>query len=558
MPRLRIDNREVEVPAGATILDAARQLGIDIPALCFAEGCEASTSCLACLVKLGREERLLPACATAASEGLEVESQTDEVRQARRTALELLLSDHLGDCLAPCWYGCPARMDIPQMLRQVAEGDLAGAVATLKADIAMPAVVGRVCPAPCEKACRRHEIDGAVTIRQIERFLGDAALDLAGGTSLSAAKGVLSRPATPFVPQRRATQTAIGRRVAIVGGGPAGLAAAYYLAQLGHVPTIFEEDDQLGGRLLDEPADTLPPAVLAAEIEQIVRPGIGSGIELRLGRRVGRDVALAELNEQFAAVVIACGSGAAEHARAWGLACGPGGIQVAKRTFQTNHPATFAVGNAIRHRGMVIRSLADGKEAARAVDQFLAAGGLAGSAKREEESAPFSTRIGRMDGEELAALAAAAGDAPRLEVEGGLSPSDSARQAARCLRCDCRGLATCKLRKYAAMYDADPRRYKAERRRFQQDTSHADVVFEPGKCIDCGLCVQITATAGEPLGLTYIGRGFDVRVGVPLGHALRDALTHAAAQCVAACPTAALAWKTARMKDEGGRRKDEG
>ncbi|MGD0900771.1 MAG: hypothetical protein ABR915_23305, partial [Thermoguttaceae bacterium] len=116
--------------------------------------------------------------------------------------------------------------------------------------------------------------------------------------------------------------------------------------------------------------------------------------------------------------------------------------------------------------------------------------------------------------------------------------------AARCLHCDCRGQASCKLRRYAAQYGADPRRYQAQRRHFQQDARHADVVYEPGKCIDCGLCVEITRAAGEQLGLTYIGRGFDVRIGVPLGHSLAEALTRVAAQCVAACPTAALAWKS--------------
>jgi NADH dehydrogenase/NADH:ubiquinone oxidoreductase subunit G len=118
-------------------------------------------------------------------------------------------------------------------------------------------------------------------------------------------------------------------------------------------------------------------------------------------------------------------------------------------------------------------------------------------------------------------------------------------QAARCLHCDCRGLASCKLRRYATLYGADPRRYKAPRRQFQQDAQHAQVIYEPGKCIDCGLCVEIAAASGEKLGLTYIGRGFDVRIGVPLGHSLAEALTKVAAQCVAACPTAALAWKDA-------------
>ncbi len=132
----------------------------------------------------------------------------------------------------------------------------------------------------------------------------------------------------------------------------------------------------------------------------------------------------------------------------------------------------------------------------------------------------------------------------RLQNADGLSSAEGIEQASRCLHCDCRGATSCKLRKYAAQYGASTRRFKAERRVFQQDTRHAEVVYEPGKCIDCGLCIQIAAAAGEPLGLTFVGRGFDVRVAVPLDRSLAEALSKAAAECVAACPTAALAWKS--------------
>ena len=132
---------------------------------------------------------------------------------------------------------------------------------------------------------------------------------------------------------------------------------------------------------------------------------------------------------------------------------------------------------------------------------------------------------------------------PRCEAASGVEVAAAAEQAARCLHCDCRALTTCRLRRYSALYGADPRRFKAERRTYEQDIRHADILFEPGKCIDCGLCVQITAAGGEDLGLTYIGRGFDVRIGVPLGHSAAEALAKVAAECVAACPTAAIAWK---------------
>ena len=146
MPRLSIDNREVEVPNGATVLDAAGKLGIDIPTMCFMKGCQPSTSCMVCVVKIDDRAVLLPACGTLAQDGMRVESDCEEVHQARKTALELLLSDHVGDCLGPCHMICPAQMNIPLMIRQIAAGKLRDAIETVKKDIALPAVLGRICP----------------------------------------------------------------------------------------------------------------------------------------------------------------------------------------------------------------------------------------------------------------------------------------------------------------------------------------------------------------------------------------------------------------------------
>ena len=124
MPKITIDDQTVEIAAGATILEAGRQLGIDIPTLCYLEGYRASTSCQVCLVQLVDSGKFVPACGTRVTEGMRVASETPEVHQLRKTALELLLSDHVGDCLAPCFFACPAHMDVPRMLREIGERDL--------------------------------------------------------------------------------------------------------------------------------------------------------------------------------------------------------------------------------------------------------------------------------------------------------------------------------------------------------------------------------------------------------------------------------------------------
>jgi NADH dehydrogenase/NADH:ubiquinone oxidoreductase subunit G len=130
------------------------------------------------------------------------------------------------------------------------------------------------------------------------------------------------------------------------------------------------------------------------------------------------------------------------------------------------------------------------------------------------------------------------------ESEGSSFSDMQARtEAARCLHCDCRKPQSCKLREYSGRYNARPRRYKSKLPLFTQQLQHPEVIYESGKCIRCGLCIQITAEAKEQLGLTFIGRGFDARVAVPFDHTIAEGLKQTARKCVQACPTGALAFK---------------
>jgi predicted molibdopterin-dependent oxidoreductase YjgC len=135
------------------------------------------------------------------------------------------------------------------------------------------------------------------------------------------------------------------------------------------------------------------------------------------------------------------------------------------------------------------------------------------------------------------------------EIETTLTQAQAVTEARRCLTCGCRKADGCRVRQYATEYEADPYRFAGERRRFKQDLSHPEIIYEPGKCIMCDACVRIAAEMAEPLGITIVGRGFAVSMAVPFDATLSEALKAAAGRCAAACPTGALALRTERSCD---------
>jgi len=149
----------------------------------------------------------------------------------------------------------------------------------------LPSIMGRVCPAPCEDGCNRNEVEEHIGINSIEHFVGDYALTNALG----------------FTPDHAES----GKKVAVIGGGPAGLAAAYQLRRRGHGVTIFDDHEDLGGMMrYGIPGYRTPREVLDGEIKRIT----DMGVELRLGTRVGRDVELADVEAEYDAVVVAIGA----------------------------------------------------------------------------------------------------------------------------------------------------------------------------------------------------------------------------------------------------------
>ncbi len=291
--RVEVDGRLIEGREGQTILEVCRDNGIEIPTLCYEPKLPGFGACRMCVVEVEGEEHPPISCSRAAEEGMKVATQTQAVRRLRATNLELIFSDHNAYCLPPCQNKCPSHIDIPGFLKQNAEGNWRESSRIFKRTIPFPSVLGRVCPAPCEDHCRRDEVDEAIAIRDSHRYAGDQVL-----------KAMLNEGIDPPVPFE--VQVKTGRRVAVIGSGPAGMAAAYYLLIAGHDVTVFERDAAPGGMLrYGIPQYRLPKVeVLEAEYESVTR--LGGRIECN--QALGREFSLDDLQGQgYDAVLITIG-----------------------------------------------------------------------------------------------------------------------------------------------------------------------------------------------------------------------------------------------------------
>jgi ferredoxin len=513
MITLKINNKEIQVEPGTSVMKAAQQMGIHVPNMCWHDELEHFTSCMLCLVKNKENGKLFPSCSIKADEGMEVVTDDREIAEARQTALELLLSEHVGDCEAPCQIGCPAHMNIPLMNRLIAAGKFDESLEVVKRDIALPAVLGRICPAPCEGACHRKTVDEAVSICVLKRFVGDE------GNS-------------QFIPAEKT-----GTKVAVIGAGPAGLAAAYYMQLRGIQVTLFDKAKKAGGQLRTVISEEiLPHDVLDKEIDLILK----TGVKFKGGKIIDAET-FAEMQSGYDAVVVAFGAVGVgtEH---FGMKLTDKGIVADRNTYQTSVENVFAIGNALRPSKLAVRSVGQGKEVAFSVWQYLNGQPLKG------EPRMFNSRFGRLVSEEFSEYLKESVNEKRIfPKEGGysgFSAEEAMAEAKRCLRCDCRAIDDCKLRIYSDQYNVDQRRFKtSKRRKITKMDNHSVIIYEPQKCIRCGICVRLTEKYGERFGFTYIGRGFDVEIGVPFNENVQNALTETAVKVAKGCPTGAISLK---------------
>ncbi len=284
MITVTINGKKLEAQEGEMILTVARSAGIEIPALCAEDRLAPYNSCGTCVVDV-EGMGIVKSCSTPVREGMVVTTDSPEVEDTRRTAIELLLSNHWGDCVAPCQQACPAHTDCQGYVGLTANKMFEESLQLLYEALPFPAVFGRICPAPCEDACRRQIADEPVQIRHIKRFVGDYGID--------------------YLPS---ILPDTGKVIAVVGGGPAGLSAAYFLRRRGHTVHVFDAMPKMGGMLrYGIPDYRLPQDVLDREIDVLRR----MNIVFYNGKRLGKDIDYDELKAQYDAVFLGLG--------AWGL-----------------------------------------------------------------------------------------------------------------------------------------------------------------------------------------------------------------------------------------------
>jgi formate dehydrogenase major subunit len=282
-----LNDKIVQAQKGETILDLAKRLNVNIPTLCNDNRLDPFSSCYLCIVEIIGMRGLQPACSTKVNEGMKIYTNNDRVRKSRKTALELLLSNHYADCMAPCRQTCPAGVDVQGYISLISKGLYKEAVALIKEVNPLPAICGRVCVRPCEVACRRNFLEETgVGIDYLKRYATD--VDLSSGE--------------PWKPE---IKSKTGKKTAIIGAGPAGLTAAYYLAVEGIEVEIFEASPDPGGMLrYGIPPYRLPNEIIDSEVKNIT----DLGVKIHYNKKLGSNISYKEIKQKFDSCILTIGS----------------------------------------------------------------------------------------------------------------------------------------------------------------------------------------------------------------------------------------------------------
>ncbi len=282
-----LNGKIVDGKRSETILQLAKRNKIEIPTLCNDERLEPFSSCYICVVEVEGMRGLQPACSTKIADGMKITTDNEKIRKSRKSALELLLSNHYADCTAPCKQTCPAGVDVQGYISLINKGLYSDAVGLIKQTNPLPAICGRVCVRPCETACRRNLVEGVgVGIDYLKRYATDK--DFASDQK--------------FIKEKNPDT---GKKVAVIGAGPGGLSAGYYLTLQGHSVEIFESSPNPGGMLrYGIPSYRLPNDIIDTEVETMKE----MGVNINYGIRLGDNLSFKDLKTNYDSIILAVGS----------------------------------------------------------------------------------------------------------------------------------------------------------------------------------------------------------------------------------------------------------
>ena len=285
--KITINGMEINAQAGVTILEAAEQAEIYIPTLCHIGGKNADNHCGLCVVELEGSESPVRSCDTKIQEGMFVSTNSEMLKELRSRRLAILAETHFGDCKAPCNLTCPGQINVQGYIAHVAKGQYEEALRLVMERNPFPFSVGRVCPRFCETKCRRVLVEEPIAINHLKRFVADWCM--ANNIDLRISK-----------------ESSTGKKVAVIGAGPAGLTGAYFLTRKGHEVTVYEAAPKPGGMLrYGFPEFKIPKAVLDYEINTLLQ----LGITLKTGQKWGIDYTLQDLKDSgFDVILIAIGN----------------------------------------------------------------------------------------------------------------------------------------------------------------------------------------------------------------------------------------------------------
>ncbi len=289
MITITINGNKYKGNAGETIYEVAAQNGIEIPTLCHDPRLEPYSSCFVCVVEIEGSGRLQPSCSTRIADGMSISTDNERVTKARKTALDLLLSNHYADCAAPCKETCPAGVDVQGYISLIEKQKYSDAIGLIKEVNPLPAICGRVCVRPCEVACRRNLLDegAGVGIDYMKRFAADQ--DLLFQDS-------------HYQPEILAST---GKKVAVIGAGPGGLSTAWFLQQKGHQVDIYEAHSAPGGMLrYGIPEYRLPNEIIDKEVERIT----DLGVKIFYEKKLGKDLSYSDLQKDYDSTILTIGS----------------------------------------------------------------------------------------------------------------------------------------------------------------------------------------------------------------------------------------------------------